>query len=1352
MTKNLQFLFLCVVTIFISLGYTSVANAQSLVPLGPSDFDQASIGQAIYNTTAISASGTPYVVFANEAKGYKATVMKFNGSSWETVGIAGFSVGEAVNTTIAINSSGTPYVAYMDVANDNKATVMKFNGSSWETVGSAGFSAGQAGFTSIALSSDGTPFIVYLDVAKGYKATVMKFNGNSWETVGTAGFSAGEAYCTSIAINSNGTPYVVYTDVANNDKATVMKFNGSSWEIVGSAGFLAEQADYTSITINSDGTPYVVYTDLANDGKATVKKLNGSDWETVGIAGFSTGKAYYTSIVINSTGTPYVVYIDVANESKTTVKKFNGSSWVTVGSAGISAGYTDYPFIALNSNGTPYVVYSDGTNSLKATMMKFNGSIWEPVRSTGFSAGQAANTSIAINSSGTPYVVYMDGANSSKATVMKFNGSSWETVGSAGFSAGLANYTSIAINTNGTPYVVYVDVANSSKATVMKFNGSSWEIVGAAGFSAGQATFTSIAISSVGTPYVVYMDRAHSSKATVMKFNGSIWETVGSEGISAGQAAYPSIAISSDDTPYIAYRDIVNSSKATVMKLNGNSWETVGSAGFSAGQAAYTSIAINADGTPYVVYQDVAYNSKATVMKFNGSSWETVGNGGFSSGPALFTSIAINACGTPYVVYRDVGNGNKATLMKLNGNSWETVGREGFTAGSALYTSIAIHSDGTAYLSFTNFGAWAYKFETIYNPTYGGTIAADQNGCSSFDPAAFTSLTTPTGQSGTLEYKWQLSTTSSSKGFTDIANSNSATYDQGPVTVTTWYKRVARVGCMSDWTGAAESNVVTVLIPTWNGSTNTDWNTGTNWSTGIVPTASDNVTIANVTNKPVVNQAPGTPAVSSNLTIVPNAVLIVAAGKALTVRGTLTNNSTGGVVIQSDGVNGTGSLMIGSAAGTGSATAQRWMTTGAWHIVSSPVSGQTVADFLTTNANIATNLSGRGMMDYDPTTNVWKTFFTNETGGNMDTGKGFAIRVGSTDAAVTFSGSLQAGTLSASGLTEAKWNCIGNPYSSAIRIPHNASSTDNFLDVNAANFEPSYGAIYIWDNGDDKNGKWGYYTILNNTSPPFNNVQQGQAFMVNMKAGVTAVSFTPAMQNHSPALALKSSNIVWPTIKLQASVGAQKSSTLIAFNSNMTKGLDPSYDAGLLKGGSDLIVYSKLVEDNGIPFAIQALPDNDFSNMIIPIGLDFKTGGEVVFSSENMNLPLDCKVILEDMLTKTFTDLSRHTYKTTIAANSIITDRFRLKTASTTTGLDKEPVAAKLTAYANRNIEIIVKGQVSKNVVATLYDVHGRIVLVKILEEGNLNIIPTPNIKTGIYMLSVNDKGKSTGFKILVRE
>ncbi|MDP2338687.1 MAG: hypothetical protein Q8N05_20005, partial [Bacteroidota bacterium] len=493
----------------------------------------------------------------------------------------------------------------------------------------------------------------------------------------------------------------------------------------------------------------------------------------------------------------------------------------------------------------------------------------------------------------------------------------------------------------------------------------------------------------------------------------------------------------------------------------------------------------------------------------------------------------------------------------------------------------------------------------------------------------------------------------------------------------------------------------------------------------------------------------GSLANASNLRIHNPATLTLPIDGKMTVAENTEIKTANGLILESND-SGTGSLITESSSGVGSASAKRYMTTDAWHLVSSPLSGQSIQDFLSTNANVATdfyNSSIRGMMDYNSELNEWNNYFLNNTAGNLAAGKGFCIRTDASSA-VTFNGSLQAGSVPVSAIAN-YWNCIGNPYTSAIRINNDVYGNANFLSENETNLDLSFGAIYVWENPDANNGG-DFYSVYSNALPAYN-FQQGQAFFVKMKDH-ESLNFNSGMQIHEPALALKSTKDVWPTIKLGASVNSQKSSTIIAFNSGMTKGLDPTYDAGLLKGGSDLLVYSRLAEDNGIDFAIQALPENDFSSTVIPVGLDYKTGGDVVFSAELINLPADCQVILEDKWSKTFTDLSKNVYRTTIAANSIITDRFQLHTSYLTTGLDMDFFKGKLSAYAIRNVEIRVKGHVSKQAIATLYDIQGRIVLVKNLEEGTLNVIRTPNIKTAIYMLFVNDNGKSQGFKISVRE
>jgi uncharacterized repeat protein (TIGR01451 family) len=341
-------------------------------------------------------------------------------SAWQQVGPAGFTSGEAWGTFLAI-WNGTPYVAYADdyTVHGWKASVMKFNGTTWEQVGAAGFTAGAARFIVLALDAYGTPYIAYQDEAHGNKASVMKFNGAAWVQVGAAGFTGGQASHLSMALDVDGTPYLSYRDSANSDKASVMKFNGTAWVQVGAAGFSAGPAWYTALGL-ADGTPYMAYNDEANYNKASMMKFNGTAWEQVGVAGFSVDVALYVSLALDSDGTPYVAYRDQGNSAKASVMKFNGTAWVQVGTAGFSAGAVTFTSLALGVDGTPFVAYTDNAYGDRASVMKFNGATWEQVGAAGFSAGVASSTSLALDNDDTPFVAYRDVANGSRASVMKY--------------------------------------------------------------------------------------------------------------------------------------------------------------------------------------------------------------------------------------------------------------------------------------------------------------------------------------------------------------------------------------------------------------------------------------------------------------------------------------------------------------------------------------------------------------------------------------------------------------------------------------------------------------------------------------------------------------------------------------------------------------------------------------------------------------------------------------------------------------------------------------------------------------------------------------------------------------------
>ena len=561
------------------------------------------------------------------------------------------------------------------------------------------------------------------------------------------------------------------------------------------------------------------------------------------------------------------------------------------------------------------------------------------------------------------------------------------------------------------------------------------------------------------------------------------------------------------------------------------------------------------------------------------------------------------------------------------------------------------------------------------------------------------------------------------------------------------------------------ANISSGSIPVkWFGSISSDWNTPGNWQPNIVPKATDNVTILSNYDDPVVNEDAAKPAVCNNLTIIPSGLLTINPGKALTVNGNIIgSDSIKGLIIKSD-VNGTGSLkVLGSI--TASATVQRFLNNGKGYLISSPIGKQTLKDFIAKNVNIPvigsttayefSEFSNSGIFGWNP--NFTVDYLNKNPTKALEFGKGYWVRTasGANPERLDFEGVLNSPSTTSINLSSTAadgWNLIGNPLAAAIKLSDNTpetSETDNFLEVNQANFDPNSYGVYKLNGASGDNDE---YEVINKTSGnTFAKV--GQGFFVKKKdnAIVTSMSVTPAMQFHITSDQLKTGELTYPEIKLTVSGSGKSASTKIKFIETTHEGLDVGYDAGIFKANPEFSLYTKLVEDNGSDFQLQCLPTNQYDKLVIPIGLDYKNGGEVVFSALASNLDAGCTMILEDVITNSFTDLSKNNYKTEVTANTAGSNRFFLYTAKIK-GFENQITDGKRIAYSISNIEIRLIGKVSDGAEATLYDASGRIILFKILGAGILNIIDLPNIKSGLYLLNINDKGATQTIKVLIRK
>lgn len=497
-------------------------------------------------------------------------------------------------------------------------------------------------------------------------------------------------------------------------------------------------------------------------------------------------------------------------------------------------------------------------------------------------------------------------------------------------------------------------------------------------------------------------------------------------------------------------------------------------------------------------------------------------------------------------------------------------------------------------------------------------------------------------------------------------------------------------------------------------------------------------------NMTLVNSTPGA-TTFDNLKIRSGSTLTIDAQSAAVVNNTLTVE--GNILLKSS-TTGTAEILTEGTVtqNTNTTTAERYLTEGKWHLASSPVEGQSINGLLTNSSNgIAISGASYAMMDYSEAENNWNNYFTAASTGNANSGKGYAIQR-SSNGVVNFSGTIPTADISMPATQNGEgWMLVGNPYPTAIGVTIDARSTDNFILTNINNLDPSFVALYLWVEEDAYNGNRSDYRIINNAgmgSLVQDYIQSGQGFFVKSKSGSNSVLFTKNMRAIETEIEFKSAKVSWPSISLVAESSDKRSSTTVAFNNQMTNGLDETYDAGMFKPDPDFAIYTRLLEDNGVDFSIQCLPDYQFEKMVIPVGLDAPSGEKVTFYAKNNELGNSCMMILEDRLKGIFTDLnvSGNSYSVELKKKSQGIGRFYLHTSESTINSANIEFGNLYQIIPQKSLsQIIILGNIDQRTMAHIYDLSGRIISSIQLEQTDRNIMPFNEQKNGIYLLQIRN-------------
>jgi hypothetical protein len=484
----------------------------------------------------------------------------------------------------------------------------------------------------------------------------------------------------------------------------------------------------------------------------------------------------------------------------------------------------------------------------------------------------------------------------------------------------------------------------------------------------------------------------------------------------------------------------------------------------------------------------------------------------------------------------------------------------------------------------------------------------------------------------------------------------------------------------------------------------------------------------------------------------PGASVTITSGTTLTV--------TSAIDLESNSFSYSSLILDGSILGTinyNRYTAQIQIgIVGTNDLISAPVVGQTFGSFDTANTNLVASGTLRAFAPYNTASGSYENYDTTINASTiLDAGKGY--RVATTDGStLTFTGTVRTNDVLDVPISDASagsgWNLIGNPYPSYIDF-------NTFFNTNTSEFdaESTYQAIYGYD-GDASNGwvVWNLATIADDTITEL--IAPGQAFFVKSKAGGGSVNFTTEMRRAGSSDDFINgrqplSNVALCKLKLQSAVN--ESSTNIYFIEGSTRGLDVGYDAGSYTGNTaEFSIFSNLVEENtGLDMAIQALPYNDFNAVSVPLGIKAEAGVELTVGVDDIStLPSNINVYLEDTVQNTWTLLNNTDY--TFTPNIVLngTGRFFIRYSSVTLSTNANN-RNDLIIYATSNPkELVIKGQLSRNTEAALYDIQGRLVIAQKLDAFSpLNSIDVSRVSKGIYIVKVSNQNQIKTQKLIIK-
>ena len=500
------------------------------------------------------------------------------------------------------------------------------------------------------------------------------------------------------------------------------------------------------------------------------------------------------------------------------------------------------------------------------------------------------------------------------------------------------------------------------------------------------------------------------------------------------------------------------------------------------------------------------------------------------------------------------------------------------------------------------------------------------------------------------------------------------------------------------------------------------------WQYGGIPISGGDVTIDN-------DVTLNTHAVTSSVLINGLGSLDVDPGQSLTVQGALTNDGT-------TTVNTGASLLVGGST-TGNITYNRNLGTSNWYVVSSPVVGQDVDDFVGAEGLEAGSGSNLGLGTYNTVDDTWSYYQSGTSNSDVFTsGQGYTVNLSGASGDIAFTGTLLTTDLTPINLvtTGSGFNLSGNPYPSFIDSAAMLTGSSGSLDSQT---------LWIWDQSLNA-GAGAYETKV--TADSFK-IAPGQGFFVQSDGAAGTLAINESFQSHESSDSFLR-NEPRPEIHLNLTNGTNEMMAKLYFINGATTGFDNGFDGPMFGGvTNDFAIYTQEVENaTGRNLAIQSLPDSDFESLVVPVGINANAGQTITLAANLQNIPNDLNVYLEDNIANTWTVLNTNDYVFTPATNLSSTGRFFIHFSTGTLSVEDSALNGLQIFVDDRSKEIVINGQLNSNSTASIYDLQGRQVLYKELSSELVsNKINVNSLSTGLYIVELSDYNKKRTKKIIIR-